>query len=144
MASVVSLNISKTKGVVKIEVPEAEFRVNHGIVGDAHAGDWHRQVSLLSIDSVKKMKDQGVEGLVNGSFAENITTEGIDLYDYEVGTQFKIGETIQELTQIGKKCHSGCAIKTKVGSCIMPKEGIFTKVIKGGTVKKGDEIEVLK
>ena len=144
MASVVSINISEKKGTVKIEVPQAEFRVNHGIVGDAHAGDWHRQVSLLGSESVDKMKNLGAEGLENGSFAENITTEGIDLYALEVGTQFQIGETIQELTQIGKKCHSGCAISVQVGSCIMPKEGIFTKVIKGGIVKKGDEITIVK
>lgn len=143
MAKVVSLNISEKKGTVKVEVPQAEFKVDHGIVGDAHAGDWHRQVSLLGIESVDKMKQLGAEGLENGSFAENITTEGIDLYSLEVGTRFQIGETVQELTQIGKKCHSGCAISVTVGSCIMPKEGIFTKVIKGGVVKKGDEITVL-
>ncbi len=143
MASVVSLNISEKKGTVKVEVESAEFRVDHGIVGDAHAGDWHRQVSLLGSASVQKMKDLGAEGLENGSFAENITTEGIDLYSLEVGTKFKIGETVQELTQIGKKCHSGCAISVTVGSCIMPKEGIFTKVLKGGVVTKGDKIEIL-
>lgn len=143
MASVVSLNISEKKGVVKIEVPSAEFRVNHGIVGDAHAGDWHRQVSLLGSESVDKMVALGAEGLEHGSFAENITTEGIDLYSLEVGTQFQIGETIQELTQIGKKCHKGCAISLTVGSCIMPKEGIFTKVIKGGIVTAGDKIVIL-
>ena len=143
MAKVVSLNISVKKGTVKEEVTEAVFKVDHGIVGDAHAGDWHRQVSLLGIESVDKMKELGAEGLVNGSFAENITTEGINLYSLEVGTRFKIGDTIQELTQIGKKCHSGCAISLTVGSCIMPKEGIFTKVIQGGVVKSGDVIEIL-
>ena len=143
MASVVSLNISEKKGTVKVEVNEATFKVDHGIVGDAHAGDWHRQVSLLGIESVDKMKELGAEGLINGSFAENITTEGINLFSLEIGTRFKIGETIQELTQIGKKCHKGCAISVTVGSCIMPKEGIFTKVIQGGIVKSGDIITIL-
>ncbi|XMB85954.1 MOSC domain-containing protein [Mycoplasmatota bacterium WC44] len=138
-----SINVSVKKGTKKTEVPNAEFRVNHGIVGDAHAGDWHRQVSLLGIESVKKMEDKGVEGLCNGSFAENLTTKGIDLYTLEVGTVLRIGETIQELTQIGKKCHTGCEISHQVGACIMPKEGIFTKVLKDGVVKKGDLIEVL-
>ena len=143
MASVVSLNISEKKGTVKVEVNEATFKVDHGIVGDAHAGDWHRQVSLLGIESVDKMKELGAEGLINGSFAENITTEGINLFSLEIGTRFKIGETIQELTQIGKKCHKGCAISVTIGSCIMPKEGIFTKVIEGGIVKTGDIITIL-
>ncbi len=143
MASVVSLNISEKKGTVKVEVTEATFKVDHGIVGDAHAGDWHRQVSLLGIESVDKMTKLGAEGLINGSFAENITTEGINLFSLEIGTRFQIGETIQELTQIGKKCHKGCAISVTVGSCIMPKEGVFTKVIKPGIVRTGDTITIL-
>lgn len=137
-----SLNISVTKGVVKKPVSSAEFRINHGIVGDAHAGDWHRQVSLLDMSSFQKMKEKGID-LKVGAFAENITTEGIDLYHLKVGTLLQIGETIQELTQIGKECHHGCAIKAAVGECVMPKEGIFTKVIQEGTVSIGDPIVVM-
>jgi len=141
---VMSINMSDMKGTKKLEVPAARFREGHGIVGDAHAGDWHRQVSLLGMESVKKMEDKGVEGLCHGSFAENITTFGLVLASYPIGTIFKIGETIQELTQIGKECHHGCEISQQVGECIMPKEGIFTKVLTGGIVKKGDEIEVIE
>ncbi len=142
-AKVLSLNISEKKGTAKKQVSEALFVVDHGIEGDAHAGNWHRQVSLLSQKSIDKMIAQGVDNLIAGSFAENITTEGIELHLLPVGTQLQIGETIQEVTQIGKKCHSKCAIFQQIGSCIMPTEGIFTKVIKGGIVKPGDSIEIL-
>lgn len=138
-----SLNISLTKGVIKKPVPFADFKINHGIVGDAHAGDWHRQVSLLDMSSFQKMSAKGID-LKVGAFAENITTEGIDLYHLKVGTLLQIGETVQELTQIGKECHHGCAIKAAVGECVMPKEGIFTKVIKEGRVHVGDSITVIK
>ena len=97
----------------------------------------------MAIESFDKMENQGIEGLVPGVFAENITTEGIVLYELPVGTRLRIGETIQEVTQIGKACHTGCAISQKVGKCVMPKEGIFTKVIKGGVIKEGDTIEVI-
>ena len=140
---VLAINISKEKGVVKDTIPEGEFREGHGLVGDAHAGKWHRQVSLLGKESVDKMTQMGVEGLCSGKFAENLTTEGICLYELPVGTKLMIGETIQEVTQIGKECHHGCAIKMQVGHCIMPKEGIFTRVLKTGIIKTGDEIIVL-
>lgn len=140
---VVSINISEKKGVVKHPLEEGIFLENFGLEGDAHAGDWHRQVSLLALESFQKMKDLGIEGLVPGIFAENITTEGIELFTLPVGTRLKIGETIQEVTQIGKKCHSGCEISKKVGKCVMPKEGIFTKIIEPGKIKKGDSIEVI-
>jgi len=110
---------------------------------DAHAGKWHRQVSLLANESIDKMIKKGATGLTPGKFAENITTEGIELYTLAVGTVLKIGETIQEVTQIGKECHTGCAIKAQVGDCVMPREGIFTKIIKGGVVKAGDSIELM-
>lgn len=139
-----SVNVSDKTGVVKHAVPYVELKVGHGIIGDAHAGDWHRQISLLGEESIQKMKDDGIEGLHYGAFAENLTTEGICLYELEVGTVFKIGETIQELTQVGKKCHVGCAIAQDVGVCIMPKEGIFTKVIKGGKIHVGDAIEIIQ
>ncbi len=140
---VVSINISDKKGVIKTPIKEGIFIEDHGLKGDAHAGDWHRQVSLLAIESFNKMENLGVEGLVPGVFAENITTEGLELFSLPVGTRFKIGDTIQELTQIGKECHSGCAISKKVGKCVMPKEGIFTKVIKGGVIREGDFIEII-
>lgn len=140
---VISINISDVKGVVKEKIEEGIFKENHGLSGDAHAGEWHRQVSLLGVESINKMIEQGAEGLDYGKFAENITTEGIVLYELPVGTRLKIGETIHEVTQIGKKCHHGCAIKQQVGDCVMPREGIFTKVINGGKIKNGDEIEIL-
>ncbi|MGL5232491.1 MAG: MOSC domain-containing protein [Fusobacteriaceae bacterium] len=140
---VVSINISTKKGVIKDPVQEANFVVNHGIETDAHAGEWHRQVSLLAIESVDKIRGRGID-LKNGIFAENITTSGIDLCSLPVGTKLQIGESVQEVTQIGKECHNGgCAIKATVGDCVMPREGIFTKVIKNGVVKVGDEIKII-
>lgn len=143
IGKVLAINISEKKGVVKKPIDEGVFIEDFGLEGDAHAGKWHRQVSLLGIESFNKMKELGIEGLDYGSFAENITTEGIILYELPVGTRLKIGETIQEVTQIGKECHTGCAIAKQVGKCVMPKEGIFTRVIKGGIVRRGDIIEVL-
>ena len=104
---------------------------------------WHRQVSLLGVESINKMKSLKGDKLDTGKFAENLTTEGIILYELPVGTRLKIGETIQEVTQIGKECHTGCNIRQLVGDCVMPREGIFTKVIKGGIIKAGDEIEII-
>ncbi|WP_251859631.1 MOSC domain-containing protein [Clostridium sp. Marseille-Q2269] len=141
---VVSINISHKKGVIKEPMEEGIFQEDFGLKGDAHAGKWHRQVSLLAQESIDKMTKLGVEGLVPGKFAENITTQGMVLYNLPVGTVLKIGKTVQEITQIGKECHSGCAIKKSVGKCVMPKEGIFTKIIKGGKVKAGDAIEIIK
>lgn len=140
---VLSINISDKKGVIKTPIKEGLFIENFGLENDAHGGDWHRQVSLLGIESFEKMTKQGIDGLVPGIFAENITTEGITLYELPVGTKLAIGETIQEVTQIGKECHTGCEIAQKVGKCVMPKEGIFTKIIKGGIIKEGDNIEVI-
>lgn len=143
VGKVIDINISEKKGVVKKPIKKGVFIKDYGLEGDAHAGKWHRQISLLGIESFRKMKDLGVEDLDHGDFAENITTEGIIVYELPVGTRLKIGETIQEVTQIGKECHTGCAIAQKVGKCIMPKEGIFTKVIEGGVVRPGDTIEVI-
>lgn len=140
---VISINISETKGVVKNPIESGEFRENHGLVGDAHSGNWHRQVSLLAMESIEKMNEAGAKGLTPGKFAENLTTEGLVLYELPVGTKVQIGETLQEVTQIGKECHKGCAIKQLVGDCVMPREGIFTKVLKGGVIKVGDKITVL-
>lgn len=144
VGKVLSINISDKKGVVKEAIDEGIFIENYGLENDAHSGNWHRQVSLLGIESFEKMKEQGIEDLKLGDFAENITTEGIVLYELPVGTQLSIGETLHEVTQIGKKCHTGCEISKKVGKCVMPKEGIFTKVVKGGKIKSGDKIEILE
>ncbi|QCX34140.1 MOSC domain-containing protein [Caloramator sp. E03] len=144
MAKVLAINISSKKGEIKHPIGEGYFRENHGLEGDAHAGNWHRQVSLLGKESIDKMKALGIEGLCTGKFAENITTEGIELYKLPIGTKLKIGETIMEVTQIGKECHAGCQIRNLVGDCIMPREGIFTKVLKSGYVRDGDEIEILE
>jgi MOSC domain-containing protein YiiM len=144
VGKVLSVNISKEKGVIKQSIPEGYFQEDHGLVGDAHAGKWHRQVSLLAQESIDKMTRKGIEGLCSGKFAENITTEGICLHELKVGTRLKIGETIQEVSQIGKECHTGCAIKLQVGQCIMPKEGIFTKVIQSGSVRQGDSIDIVE
>ncbi len=143
MAKVLSINISEKKGVIKTPIKEGIFIEEHGLKDDAHAGKWHRQVSLLAQESIDKMIKMGISDLDAGKFAENITTEGIVLYELPVGTRLKIGETIQEVTQIGKECHKGCAIKNKVGTCIMPTEGIFTRIIKGGVIREGDSIEII-
>ncbi|MBF0225900.1 MAG: MOSC domain-containing protein [Desulfobacterales bacterium] len=140
---IIAVNISDKKGVAKNPIPYGEFKENHGLIGDAHAGNWHRQVSLLGIESVKKLELKNKDGDCIGVFAENLTTEGMILYELAVGTKLKIGDTIQEITQIGKECHDGCAIKKQYGQCVLPKEGIFTKVLKGGIIKPGDEIQLL-
>jgi len=140
VARVVSVNISERKGTVKHEVPEIQLKLRHGIVGDAHAGDWHRQISLLAEESVDKMRSI-LPRLRPGDFAENINTEGIDLKSLPVGTRLRIGETEVEVTQIGKECHSDCEIKKKTGKCVMPTEGIFAVVVREGSVRKGDPIE---
>ena len=137
--TITSINISKEKGVIKTPVDSAVCKCDHGIVGDAHAGNWHRQISLLAQESIDIMTEMGIDDLTPGQFAENLTTEGICLYE-----RLQIGETIQEVTQIGKECHKGCAIQQKVGKCIMPTQGIFTKVIKEGTLHVGDPITVLE
>ncbi|MCR8744917.1 MOSC domain-containing protein [Romboutsia lituseburensis] len=144
MAKVVSINISEKKGTVKIPVDKAEIKLNYGIVNDAHAGNWHRQISMLANESIDKMRQKGFDHLKFGDFAENITTEGIEVYLLPVGSRLKIGECEVEVTQIGKKCHKGCGIKKTTGECVMPREGIFVKVIKEGYIKVNDNIEVLK
>lgn len=137
---IVSVNISTIKGVPKQSITEGYFAANCGLQGDAHAANWHRQVSLLGVESIRKMKN--LADLQAGSFAENLTTEGIVLYELPIGTRLKIGETLMEVTQIGKECHLGCAIREKTGDCIMPREGIFTKVITPGWIRPNDEIEI--
>ncbi|MEA4939773.1 MAG: MOSC domain-containing protein [Christensenella sp.] len=142
MATITSINISPKKGTFKQPVKQAELRVDFGIVGDAHAGNWHRQISLLAQESIDKMTALGLDDLVPGKFAENITTQGIELFTLPVGTRLKLGACIVEVTQIGKECHQHCEIYKKVGQCIMPHEGIFVKVLVPGVVRVGDAIEV--
>ena len=144
MAKVVSVNISERKGVLKHPVPEIQLKLRHGIVGDAHAGDWHRQISMLAEESVDTMRDKCPIPLDPGVFAENINTVGIDLKALPVGTHLRIGRTEVEVTQIGKECHNDCAIKKAVGKCVMPTEGIFVIVVTEGVVRAGDEIEILE
>ena len=138
-----AISISTKKGTKKTNVPEAEVKIDFGIVGDAHGGNWHRQVSLLAVESIDKMVAMGA-GVSPGDFAENITTEGIELPKLPIGSRLKIGGGIElEVTQIGKECHSRCEIFKQVGDCIMPREGVFAEVRKAGTIKNGDSIEVL-
>ena len=144
MAKVVSVNISEKKGTLKKPVPQIELKLRHGIVGDAHAGDWHRQISMLAEESVDTMRDKCPIPLDPGVFAENINTVGIDLKHLPVGTHLRIGSTEVEVTQIGKECHNDCAIKKAVGKCVMPTEGIFVIVVTEGIVRAGDEIEILE
>jgi MOSC domain-containing protein YiiM len=141
-AEVIAVCISTNKGERKTPVAAVELRENHGIVGDGHAGEWHRQVSLLAMESIAKMQKMGLD-VDTGDFAENITTRGIDLPALPVGTRLALGATVIEVTQIGKECHTRCAIFYQAGDCVMPKEGIFARVLQGGMVKPGDGIEVL-
>jgi MOSC domain-containing protein YiiM len=138
---VVSISTSAEKGMRKTPVESAFLRPEHGIEGDAHAGPWHRQVSLLAEESIEKMRSKGLD-VSYGDFAENITTRGLVLYEIPVGTRMRIGECYAEVTQIGKECHDRCAIYYAAGDCVMPREGIFVRILKGGAVKKGDEIIV--
>jgi MOSC domain-containing protein YiiM len=139
---VVSININSRKGMRKKPIKEAEIITDHGIKDDAHAsGTWHRQISLLALESIKKMQEKGLS-VKPGDFAENITTEGIDLLELPIGRRMKIGNVEAEVSQIGKECHTRCAIYYLAGDCVMPKEGIFVKVLKGGKIREGDEIVV--
>jgi len=139
---VIAVCTSQRKGTRKRDVGQAELRAEWGIEGDAHAGPWHRQVSLLAWESIQKMRDLGLN-VGSGSFAENITTRGINLVELPVGTRLRLGQTEIEVTQIGKICHDRCAIYYQAGDCVMPREGIFVRVLRGGTVKVGDTIEVV-
>jgi len=139
---VVAINTSEKKGMRKKPIKEALVKADYGIEGDAHASsEWHRQVSLLALESIKKMQALGLD-VKPGDFAENITTEGINLPELSIGTGMTIGEVEAEVSQIGKECHTRCAIYYQAGDCVMPKEGIFVKVIKGGKIKEGDIINV--
>jgi MOSC domain-containing protein YiiM len=143
--TVTSINISEKKGTRKTPLTDGSARViiGSGLEGDAHAGDWHRQVSFLANESIEKARALGLD-VKEGDFAENITTEGIDLPSIPVGTLLRVGDTEVEISQIGKVCHTRCAIYHLAGDCIFPREGIFSVVRREGTVKVGDPIEVLK
>ena len=141
-ATVVSINLSEKKTVRKTPGTTGTLVENRGFDGDAHAGDWHRQVSLLAEESIAKMQAKGLD-VDAGDFAENITTRGIDLVSLPVGTRIRVGEALLEVTQIGKECHTKCAIYYQAGDCVMPKEGIFAVVLEGGEVSVGDEITVV-
>jgi molybdenum cofactor synthesis domain-containing protein len=143
MAKVVSVNISTKKGMIKHPVEQIELKINHGIVNDAHAGDWHRQISLLDLSSFDKMHNTANVALRPGIFAENITTEGIDLWSLPIGTRLQIGPTLLEITQIGKECHRHCQVFKEVGDCVMPREGIFAVVIKEGVIKAGQAVKII-
>ena len=133
--SVLSINVSDRTGVQKRPVENAVLRENHGIVGDAHAGDWHRQVSLLAAEDIDTLRGKGME-IGFGDFAENITTRGIDLASLPVGARISIGPALLEITQIGKVCHTGCAISRTTGDCVMPRKGVFARVVVGGEIER--------
>ena len=142
MSKVLAIWISKHKGTLKNEVSEANFIEEFGIEGDAHAGKWHRQVSLLAFEKIDDFRNKG--GNVDfGAFGENLVVDGIELHKLPVGQQLQVGEVLLEVTQIGKECHDKCAIYYQVGECIMPKNGIFTRVLKGGKVKVGDQCTLI-
>lgn len=144
MASIIAVCTSTKKGTKKKDIKEGLIKEDYGLVGDAHAGsDGHRQVSLLALASIDKIRRLGAE-VGPGDFAENLTTEGLELFSLPIGTQLSVGQdVILEMTQIGKECHDRCAIFKQVGTCVMPTEGVFTRVLKGGTVKAGDELRVI-
>lgn len=142
MGTIRAVCISPAKGTQKKNIGSCEIIENHGLKGDAHAGNWHRQVSLLAYEKIEAFKQRGAE-VEDGAFGENLVVEGFDLRTLPIGTRFICNDVILELTQIGKECHSGCEIYKRMGDCIMPREGVFTKVIHGGTISVGDTITLL-
>lgn len=138
MGKVIAVCISEQKGTQKHSVPEAEVIEDWGLKGDAHAGKWHRQVSLLSHDKIQAFRARGAQ-VENGAFGENIIVEGFDFAAMAVGTRFRCNDVVLEMTQIGKKCHHGCEIFQIMGDCIMPREGVFTRVLHDGVIRPGDE-----
>lgn len=142
MGKIVGICTSEKRGTVKTEQKEVNLIENWGLEGDAHGGSWHRQVSLLSYEKIQNFREKGAD-VALGAFGENLIIEGYDFRDLPVGTRFRIGDAILEMTQIGKNCHSHCEIYKRMGDCIMPREGVFAEVVKGGLVKVGDEVEQL-
>ena len=143
MGKVLAVCISEKKGTEKQNVGSAKFIEDWGIENDSHAGKWHRQVSLLSHEKIEAFRARGAE-VIDGAFGENLVVEGIDFRSLPVGTKFRCNDVVLELTQIGKECHSGCAIFQKMGECIMPREGVFSRVHHGGVISVGDELEILE
>ena len=143
MGKVLAVCISEKKGTEKQNVGSAKFIEDWGIENDSHAGKWHRQVSLLSHEKIEAFRARGAE-VIDGAFGENLVVEGYGFRAPPVGTKFRCNDVVLELTQIGKECHSGCAIYQKMGECIMPREGVFTRVLHGGTISVGDTMEILK
>jgi len=144
MKEIVAVCTSKSKGERKTDVGQSELQKGFGLAGDAHGGDWHRQISLLAIESIEKMRAKGID-VGPGDFAENLTTRGINLYILPIGTKLQVGASaLLEITQIGKECHERCAIYEQAGDCVMPREGVFATVLEGGPVKTGDAIEILE
>lgn len=141
MGKVIAVCTSPAKGTQKTNIKEALFIKDYGIRGDAHAGKWHRQVSLLSYDKIEEFRARGAE-VEDGAFGENLVVEGIDFRALPVGTRLCCGDVVLEMTQIGKECHHGCQIYQKMGDCIMPREGVFAKVLRGGIIRIGDEMKV--
>jgi MOSC domain-containing protein YiiM len=140
---IVSIAVSKKKGTRKVPVDSVQIIEDHGIDEDAHAGSWHRQVSFLASESIEESRSRGLN-VTFGDFAENIATEGVDWKTVPVGTRLKLGDSvIVEITQIGKECHKKCAIYYQAGDCIMPREGVFARVLKGGAIRSGDPIEFI-
>jgi MOSC domain-containing protein YiiM len=144
LVKIVAVCKSEKKGMKKVPQPTITLKKAYGVEGDAHADcQTHRQVSLLAIESIDKMRAKGFE-LQPGDFAENLTTEGIDLCSLPIGARMRAGkEVVLEMTQIGKQCHANCAVRQEVGDCIMPREGVFTKVIRGGTIRPGDSLVII-
>ncbi len=142
MGKLLAICISEKRGTLKTEVSEALLKENWGIEGDAHAGNWHRQVSLLGVEKIEEFRAKGVD-VKFGAFGENLIMEGFNLREIPVGTKLRIGETLLEVSQIGKECHDHCAIYAQMGDCIMPREGIFAEVLQGGLIRPGDEAVLL-
>ena len=143
MGRVIAVCISKEKGTQKYRIPEGEFIEEWGIKDDAHAGKWHRQVSLLSYDKIQEFRAKGAE-IEDGAFGENLVVEGFDFAKLPVGTKFRCNDVVLEMTQIGKKCHHGCEIFQKMVDCIMPRECVFTRVLHGGVIHEGDELVIIE
>ena len=141
MGNVIAVCTSPAKGTQKANVGSAQFVEDWGIQGDAHAGKWHRQVSLLSWDKIEAFRARGAE-VADGAFGENLVVSGIDFRSLPIGTKFRCNDVLLELTQLGKECHSGCEIFKKMGECIMPREGVFTRVLHGGTISVGDTLTI--
>ncbi len=143
MGKVIAVCISEKRGFQKKNISTAKFIENWGIENDAHAGNWHRQVSLLSYEKIEAFKSRGAD-IIDGAFGENLVISGYDFNTLPIGTKFKCNDVVLELTQIGKKCHDKCEIFKKMGECIMPKNGVFTKVLHGGIISDGDDFQIIK